>query len=139
MLLGFIKMMKAPILKGTKIHTIREDKGERWYEGVKIHMCTGARTKHCDVFKSDEVCTGTQEVFMSYDWMLHISIDDRELYHPEKELLAKNDGFETYADFEAFFLAQCNKKDDNTFSGRLIHWTDFRYTETTQSCLVIEE
>jgi hypothetical protein len=126
MILSFKKQFKQPILDGTKIHTIREDQHNRWWPGYIIHFACGVRTKLYECFKIGK-CTRTQEIFMTYDWMLHISIDDRELYHPEKELLAKNDGFATYAEFQQWFYEAIKANPKDHFKGKIIHWTDFKY------------
>jgi hypothetical protein len=126
MVLGFKKQFEAPILEGTKIHTIRQDEKDRWHDGLKMHMATGTRTKHYKCFK-EAVCTSTQRIFMSYDWMLHISVDGRELYIPEKEKLAKADGFENLKAFEDYWYPELMKNKDQKFSGKIIHWTDIRY------------
>lgn len=45
MILGFKPQFVQPIIDRTKIHTIREDKHNRWVPGKVIHMATGVRTK----------------------------------------------------------------------------------------------
>lgn len=46
MILSFKEQFIPKILDGTKIHTIREDKKNRWEAGKKIHFATGVRTKN---------------------------------------------------------------------------------------------
>lgn len=127
MVLAFNNQFKAPILAGTKKHSIRKDEQRKWRTGRSIHMATGVRTKNYDCFKKS-TCTGTQRIFMSYDWMLHISIDDRELYPQEKETLAINDGFENFKAFEDYWYPEVMKGKHQSYSGKIVHWTDFRYT-----------
>lgn len=55
MILSFKKQFSEPILKGTKIHTIREDKPNRWKPGNKIHFANGVRTQNYNCFK-ESVC-----------------------------------------------------------------------------------
>jgi hypothetical protein len=98
-----------------KIHTIREDKGKRWGLGMKIHFCTGARTKQMNIFKVDE-CKGTQEINIVYP---KIFVDNRLLAQGEMLDLSRNDGFESIGDFWKYF--------DKPFMGRIIHWTEKRY------------
>lgn len=126
MVLGFKKQFQAPIIGGTKIHSIREDEKDRWHAGILIHMATGTRTKYYNCFKQTP-CTSTQDIFMSYDWMLHISIDDRELYIPEKKILAKQDGFENFQAFEEYWWPKLAHHKGKIFSGKIIHWTQFTY------------
>ena len=61
MILGFKKQFPPMILVGTKIHTIREDKHDRWKAGNKIHFATGIRTKNYNQFYSG-VCKSVQAI-----------------------------------------------------------------------------
>jgi len=128
MVIGFKKQFVEPILQGTKVHTIRSDEHDRWFPGRVMHMATGTRSKYYNCFK-ETPCISTQRIFMTYDWMLHISIGwdcGCELYHDEKEKLAKNDGFENFKAFENWWypiLAENNKG----YTGKIIHWTSLRY------------
>ena len=126
MILGFKKQFKAPILAGTKIHTLREDEHDRWHAGIIIHMATGVRTKDYDCFKMS-ACVSTQRVFMTFTHLLEISIGGKYLYYPEKMVLAKNDGFATYEEFEKWFYDAIKKSKNDCFSGKIIHWTHYRY------------
>jgi hypothetical protein len=126
MILGFKKQFKEPILAGVKLHTMREDEHDRWHAGVVMHQATGVRTKEYDCFNLTK-CTGTEKVFMTYDHMLHISVEGFELSYPDRLILAKNDGFEKYLDFELWFYKAIKKSPKDCFSGKIIHWTDFRY------------
>lgn len=128
MILGFKKQFEAPILAGTKIHTIRQDSPDRWYPGQIIHMATGIRTKHYNCFKEIQ-CVSTERIFMTYDYMLHVSIGLRELSIPEKEILAKNDGFKNLKEFEGWFYPVIKESKEKCFSGKIIHWTNLRYGE----------
>lgn len=128
MVLGFKKQFVAPILAGTKIHSIREDKHRRWSTGKAIHMATGVRQPTYSCFKKSTV-TGIQHVFMSVEIDgLHISVNCREIEnHFEKQKLAINDGFESWEQLEDWFLPLVEKEEGKVFTGRLIHWTDLRY------------
>ena len=61
MILSFKPQFVNPIRRGTKIHTIREDGGNRWQSGRKIHMATGVRTKKYNCFRETE-CTEVQDI-----------------------------------------------------------------------------
>jgi len=65
MVLGFEQQFVEPILSGTKIHTIREDKHNRWKPGRSIQMATGVRTKNYNQFNEDE-CVSVQEIKILY-------------------------------------------------------------------------
>ena len=124
MILGFKPQFKEPILNGTKIHTIRADKNNRWHFGKLIQFATGVRTKNYHRFK-EGVCFGTQKIEIQYDYIqpmghtVSVKIDDRYLTLDEIDLLAKNDGFECKSEFFEWF--------DKDFTGKIIHWTKFRY------------
>lgn len=133
MVIGFKEQFKQPILDKVKIHTIREDKHDRWQKGLKMHMATGVRTPKYNCFHIAE-CTRVQRIFMSYDWMLHISITGGdgafgydELYQPEKLILALNDGFGSVEEMEDWFIPILEKEEHQCKSFKLIHWTDFKY------------
>ena len=128
MILGFKEQFKEPILKGTKIHTIREDKHNRWRQWRLIQFATGVRTKKYNCFE-ELPCTGTQrieikhqhtDVFVYVDGMyLYDSIAPHNLSINKMLSLAKNDGFKTIDDFFMWF--------NKDFEGKIIHWTDLRY------------
>ena len=103
-----------------KLHSIRE--GERWREGMKIHMAYGVRTKNYDQFNKGiaelQVCKGVQKIIISPNANL-IMIDGDGLNLYTKQILAVNDGFNNYKDFQYWF------KDG--LHGQIIHWTDYRY------------
>lgn len=109
-----------------KIHTIREDKSDRWQEGKIIDFFINNRTKNAFRFAPRLPVISTQTIFMSkdYDGGIVISIDAKILDDRDKERLAINDGFENYQAFHDYFYPQLN---DN-FTGKIIHWTDFRYS-----------
>ncbi|MBB4034871.1 hypothetical protein GGR21_000758 [Dysgonomonas hofstadii] len=130
MILGFKPQFVAPILSGNKIHSIREDKTDRWKEGNTIHFATGVRTKNYDNFKMDE-CKGTQSIKIEYFEgvffanKVTVFIDGRALEYEEILTLAHNDGFCSVADFLKWF--------NKDFEGKIIHWTDFKYEKTNHS------
>lgn len=128
MVLGFKKQFKAPIVKGDKIHTIREDKNERWHTGKLIHFATGVRTKEYDNFLKD-TCKSVQEIEIDYTRTLlgepTIKIDGKELVHTDVVKLFLNDGFESMEDFLKWF--------NKDFKGKIIHWTNFKYNDNKNS------
>ena len=120
MILGFKKQFVEPILAGTKIHTIREDKHRRWKVGNKIQFATGVRTKKYKQF-SEKVCTGIQRIEMKWTNEIDMicKIDEIDIIGIEFSKLSRNDGFPFVYEFLNWF-----SKD---FTGVIIHWTDFRY------------
>lgn len=120
-----------------KIHTIREDKNNRWKAGVMIDFFINCRTKSMFRFAPSIPVVSTQEVkikyynfYDDYNKKVDVYVDDCFLgqyyfssINPNKESelieLAQNDGFDTVEDFFVYF--------NKDFKGKLIHWTDKRY------------
>ena len=114
-----------------KLHTIREDKKNRWRSGMMIHPVIYFRTKKQFQFAPPFLCTGTQRI--SIRWKsshrgkfkkCRILIDEKYffgdiLYESTTEELAINDGFESVRQFLSWF--------HQDFDGKIIHWTDKRY------------
>lgn len=146
MILGFKKQFVPLIVAGTKIHTIREDKHNRWKAGNKIHFATGTRTKHYNQF-SEGACVSVQSIILvNHGNFYHcrIQIGENEYIHNDcvehKHIkfyngsfpattkllndLCKNDGL-SWEDFKKWFIPNEGDK----FVGKIIHWTDFRYTD----------
>lgn len=123
MILSFKKQFKPKILSGEKIHTIREDKHDRWKAGRVMQQATGARTKKYKCF-NETFCTGTQIIEIT--WVKHgvgramiVKIDGRQLSVKELHELSVNDGFDLFHYFVEWF--------HQDFIGKIIHWTDKRY------------
>lgn len=127
MILGFKPQFKEPILAGTKIHTIRADKGNRWCAGKKIQMATGVRTKEYNCFHETE-CVSVQDILIIYEYIqpightLSVHIDGRPICNNELETLAKHDGFDNASDLLEFFVGVTD-----VFRGKIIHWTNYKY------------
>ncbi|VTP94927.1 ASCH domain-containing protein [Sphingobacterium daejeonense] len=132
MILGFKQQFVEPILKGNKIHTIREDSKDRWKTGSHIHMATGVRTKSYSCFNEVDV-KGVQYIFMTnHRWTFEVSIGDthycdKYLYPNDIEKIAINDGFKSLEDFQKWFIPLIESSPEHCFSGKIIHWTDFKY------------
>lgn len=122
MVLGFKKQFVEPILKGSKVHTLRECDIYRWRVGVIIHMATGIRTKYYQCFKETPFVS-SQQVFMTYYDDLVISVDEMRLSFDDVDIFIKNDGFESEEEFIKWFFPKGNGKSLLT----LLHWTDLRY------------
>uniref|UniRef100_A0A6M3KXB8 Uncharacterized protein n=1 Tax=viral metagenome TaxID=1070528 RepID=A0A6M3KXB8_9ZZZZ len=121
MILGFKEQFVKKIKSGYKIHTIRADKHGRWKEGNTIHFATGVRTKMYKQFGGG-VCRGVQKIKISYKCVRGITvwIDDKVLAQTvELQRLARNDGFNSLAEFVKWF--------NKDFEGKIIHWTKYRY------------
>lgn len=128
MILGFKERFEDLIKSGSKIHTIRTDKSNRWKPGMFIHFAKGVRTKNYINFHMG-FCHSVQQLkieYIPYEGQtkglvadIFVSIDGRLLNNEEVNVLAKNDGFQSASDFLEFF--------DKDFTGKIIHWTDFKY------------
>lgn len=115
MILAFNPQFEPRILSGRKIHTIREDKTNRWKPGNKIQMATGVRTKKYNCFK-EAVCVAVQSIEITKN---KVYIDGKKLNKQEIKTLAINDGFNGIVDFFKWF--------NQDFAGKIIHWTHFQY------------
>ncbi|AYO58211.1 hypothetical protein CO230_08790 [Chryseobacterium sp. 6424] len=120
-------------LEFPKIHTIRKDEKNRWKPGMMIDFFINNRTKNAFRFAPRVQVVSTQgihirhhtghvEVFINGEWfgeVFHHGLDDIDSLTQDLELLAKNDGFNCVEDFFAYF--------DEDFTGKIIHWTNFKY------------
>ena len=148
MILGFKPQFKNPILAGTKIHTIREDRHNRWKAGNTIHFATGVRTKNYNQFDIG-LCYAVQPILLvnhGNHYYCKIQTGENEYIHndcvehhrgdyhvrfyrrsyPAGESMLNdvctNDGL-TWDEFKNWFIPN----DGDKFEGKIIHWTDFRY------------
>lgn len=111
-----------------KIHTIRKDENNRWKPGMEIDFFINARQRNMFRFAPRIPLISRQRIFMTY--MPHygngfeVSINGRQLGDDEILTLAINDGFESFDDFADYFIAEM---EDHQFSGKILHWTNFKY------------
>jgi hypothetical protein len=128
MILPFKPQFVKPILKGIKIHTIREDQLNRWHAGRSIQMATGVRTKHYNQFNANkpklQKCISTQQIVIKYHSFHKISgpsvkVDGKSLTALQIHELAVADGFDNIDQFFDWF--------NTDFTGKIIHWTNKRY------------
>ena len=123
-----------------KVHSIREDKTNRWKPEILIHLTTGARTKNYDCF-NELYCVSVQDISIEYpedkevfsflvaerilkiDEYLYkrvrVNIGGRYVSERIVTQLAYNDGFDSIIDFFKWF--------NKSFTGKIIHWTDLKY------------
>lgn len=139
MILAFKPQFVEPIIKGSKIHTIREDKTNRWTDGRLIQGATGVRTKKYNQF-FEAVCMSTQKIEIIYTKDCKMVKIDGEFYsiiindikyfdtHPEiirLNRLCVNDGFTDYREFFKWF--------NKPYIGKIINWTDHKYNNLLDS------
>lgn len=119
------------VIKGTKIHTFREDPG-KWAYNMELINSHNAElsirrwigrpyhTPQLEVKRLKKI--GIQQVQMTWESDIEqptVFIDGKRILNVEQ--LAANDGM-TLDDFVSWFF-----KTSNTFEGVIIHFTDFRY------------
>lgn len=129
MILTYSKeQFKNKYLVGIKIHTIREDRNNRWKIGMKIQQWLFNPRhikKHPHQFGED-VCKRIQTIDIRYDEFMsqripHIYIDGLKILDKKViEQISVNDGFESSKSFFAWF-----NKDIEGW--KIIHWTDKCY------------
>ena len=125
---------KDNIDRNPKIHTIREDRKNRWKEGKNIDFFINSRTENMFRFAPKIAVISTQE--LKINWFsdkrdlapckaggiynyVEVIIDGKRLEIKDVEQLAINDGFDSVEDFFDFF--------NQSFKGKIIHWTKFKY------------
>lgn len=116
-----------------KIHTIREDKKNRWKVGTNIDFFINCRQKNMFRFAPVLPVVSIQEVSIMHEtvftnktatikidgeWFAAYNFSKGNIYG-KLETFIKNDGFDTIEDFFAYF--------NEDFKGKIIHWTDFKY------------
>lgn len=109
-----------------KLHTIREDKSNRWTAGNDIHMVINNRTPKRFQFAPVVKVVSTQKIQVChYSELMYgetkpiVQIDDVRMNDKEVETLALNDGFASVDDFFSWF--------NKDFTGKIIHWTNLKY------------
>ena len=115
---NFMSQFEAPILTGTKIHTLRDK--SRAKVGDTLQLYTGQRTKTCRLIKK-VVCTAVVpvEFIADYDWKL----DGKWINPIYLEPFAMNDGFSNADELFTWFLDNKGPQ----WSGYLIAWGDAPY------------
>src|SRR6185437_1705040 len=119
MIIGFKKQFVEPILQGTKVHTIREDKANRWKAGMVMHMYTGGRfSKEYRQF-AEKQCISVQDIFMTYyNAKIEVTIDESYLFgYSERLNFAIRDGFKDWDDFENYWIPVITADTNRTFRG----------------------
>ena len=127
MILTFSRQeFKDRIESGKKIHTIRADAHQRWKPGMNIQFWMHNprnKSKNPHQFMTGQ-CFGLQDISIvrQSDYLTDtlITIDGHNLTLSEMQSLAWNDGFANLAEFLMWFR--------DGFVGKIIHWTDFKYS-----------
>jgi hypothetical protein len=126
---GDISIIEDDMLK-PKIHTLREDKKNRWRVDTNIHFIINNRTINRFQFAPTLPVTCIQDVKIRFipvfanKGCISITVDNRELSTDECTQFIENDGFDTIDDFINWFFPV---REEKLLNLRLIHWTNFRY------------
>ena len=111
------------ILEGAKIHTIREDKTNRWKVGRKIQFWSGnpRNVKNKPYQFTTGICTKVENVTLNF-WIESVFIDDAELifHFDELDEFAKRDGFDNWDHMKDWFYQKYNF--GIAFNMKLIHF-----------------
>lgn len=136
MLLTFSKTeFRNRIRSGIKVHTIRDDKHNRWEVGNKIHFWLGnprntrGKTKpyQFGIGEVSKVETIRMDFAIPEDWQQDIVFigDDIVLKTIDAlNALAENDGFDNWAQMKLWFDDTGIKQ----YFGKIIFWKNFRLT-----------
>lgn len=109
-----------------KIHTIREDKANRWKPGIMIDFFINTRKENMFRFAPKIPVISVQDFEISYFTdapycynMPIVTVDGKYISKENLLILSRNDGFESVEDFLKYF--------NQDFKGKIIHWTHFNY------------
>ena len=117
MILTFQKRFVQPILNGTKFHTIRADKHNRWNIGMKIQFwCGNPRNPSKQPYQFAEGIVKEIMPIWIYPERDGININYIYILRDINELnsFARRDGFRDWEDMKTFF--------PDNFEGKLIIW-----------------
>lgn len=132
MLLTFSKPeFRDKIRKGIKIHTIRDDKHNRWKVGTKIHFWLGNPRNTKSKVKPYQFGVGevskVEIIRIDFDnpndWQIDtVYIGENIVLETPEELnaLAINDGFENWWQMRLWF-----ENSDGQYVGKIIYWKNF--------------
>lgn len=121
-----------------KLHTIRQDKKDRWHKSRLVHAVINNRTKDRFQFVPTFFCGGVQQIEISSPYgaaSMQVKIDGEifgeyhygwDVQNNEAGLLqlAHNDGFDDIESFHRYFESVY---DDGKYRGKIIHFTDLKY------------
>ncbi|MGV9003976.1 hypothetical protein [Flavobacterium sp.] len=118
---NFIAKDKKP----AKLHTIREDKKDRWKVGTKIDFFINCRQKNMFRFAPVLPVVSVQDISIEHDLFFgkhlgpQVVVNYKKLSPEQLKELAQNDGFDTVEAFFEYF--------NKDYKGKIIHWTDKLY------------
>lgn len=112
-----------------KLHTIRKKNKRVYKPGQILHLANGVRTKNFHCFMKIPL-DGIQEIEIEFTSGNErdpiVRVDGDGLLPGQIEILAENDGFAKFSDFEKFFW-KSTKKGKEIFKGQILHFIAERY------------
>ena len=112
---NFKKQFAPKVRDGSKCQTVRGQRDRHARPGEPIQLYTGQRTKHCEKLIPDPLCLSVEEIVINSDLIV---ISGCALPANRQEEFAIADGFDSYAEFIAFF----KEIHGLPFEGVLIKW-----------------
>jgi hypothetical protein len=112
------------INKGTKIHTIRLDKTNRWKAGNKIHFWYGnPRNVKSNPYQfAFGKCTKVETIIIDFQIEI-VAYGNTKIYRfDELDVFAQNDGFENWDCLKDWFYEKNQRLDHGIFEGKIIFW-----------------
>lgn len=104
-----------------KLHTIREDKSNRWKACNYIHFVINNRTPQRFQFAPVVKCVSVQNIEIRYFIKNNVNKVSIKVDGVKTSLndISINDGFESPGEFLDYF--------NKDFTGKIIHWTNLKY------------
>ena len=113
---NFKKQFAPKVRDGSKCQTVRGQRDRHARPGEPIQLYTGQRTKQCEkLIIPDPICLSVEEIVINSNLVV---ISGWTLWSHKQEEFAIADGFESYAEFLAFFA----ETHGFNFEGVLIKW-----------------
>lgn len=137
--LSFQKQFRAPILAGTKRHTIRGERKVPIRPGQALQLYTGMRTRFCAKI-GDAVCKSVRSIMivlpdseLGAKVVIHDGAGGLTTIFPlGLDEFAVSDGFGNWLEMASFWAKHHPRV--NVFEGFIIRWTNFVATPGRLSC-----
>lgn len=113
----------APILSGSKRQTIRAPRKRHAHAGEALQLYTGMRTRHCRLI-GRATCLFIDSITIdAARGRIFTGVGDPLHRHISLDVFAREDGFDDWTDFRAFFTHA--HPEAPVFAGVIVRWTDF--------------
>lgn len=108
-----------PILEGRKDQTIRARRVRHAFEGERLQLYTGMRTKQCRLILKT-VCLTVLPVQLRWRPVIEFTLNGDRLAAAAMDAFAKHDGFDDVSDMERFW-AETHPRIE-VFAGVVVSW-----------------